>query len=163
MEKIMRNNLKIAGWWGSGPLGGDPALDILDTIRREGSPEEAAAYLKKELSGRWSSDRYGALGVYYLIMTTAPEEYKEAVSGLSSLTEKVAKEIAADEEWMEEWYGEKYTVDEWLYFFERGMKGSPPAELGYNGDFLEDDGKTAAPKAIRFNGSVYHKLLKKKK
>ena len=129
-----------AGWWAVDPMGGDGPLDILIEVERASEPEAAADIVEAYLTPNpdsWDdgADSYGAMGVWLLVMTTGPQEYRDEFKGLGRVVRQRAKQLLADEEFMESWGGsveEPGEVGPWLEAFAAG-KGH--GKLGYNDPF----------------------------
>lgn len=74
--------VKTAGWWSEDPLGGDTPLDMLAVLEKTKTPQEGARLVRIWFEADSPSMLYSALGIWDLVMTTGPQEWKDAFEKL---------------------------------------------------------------------------------
>ena len=105
-------SMKTAGWWGMDPLGGDTPLDLVVRIKRLDT-KKAAIYLSKQLKSPDWSTRYGALGVWSLLLIKGNPAWQDMARSLEDLVTRAASVLLRKPEWDDE------EVLDWLADFKR--------------------------------------------
>jgi hypothetical protein len=110
-----------AGWWGDAPMDGDTPLDMKYALERAESPELGAIVLQEWLSGNNedgskaydpAETMYAALGLWDYVVTTGPQEWRDAFMQLAPRIPNVAARIEFD--------GDEHFGSQWVAEYEKG-------------------------------------------
>lgn len=123
-------SVRTAGWWGSGPIDGDTPLDIMGDVSDERTPEAAAKRLKRHLKDNNISTLYGALGVWDVFVSKAPDSYKAEFESLTSEVKSAAKKLLKLDYREEEENGQGWLGEDWRDFVNKYYaRGVPSGKL----------------------------------
>ena len=115
---FIAQTLRTSGWWGDGPLDGDGPADLLANSERL-EPSRAASQVKKVLKSDDFSQRYGAMGVWDVVMSSPYPEWVKAFKALTNDVKSAAdKGVPEDDEWYDEY--ENSAVYDYLAVYSKG-------------------------------------------
>jgi len=114
--------LKPASWSGAGPMDGDAPMDLMDEIDSI-DPKKGVKKLERELKSKRFADRYSAMGVWDVVVSSGIEPWASTFSAMLSDDVKVAanKKIDKNDEWYQEVVQERQpTINKFLAIWKRG-------------------------------------------
>jgi len=106
-------NKRLASWGGTGPMDGDQPMDLLNQV--EGlDPRKAGNLIEKLLKSRSFTDRYSAMGVWDVVVSSGVAPFVTVFEYLGPDVAMAARKgIPRDDDWSEE-------VERWLKLYARG-------------------------------------------
>ena len=106
---------KTASWWDFGPMDGDGPSDLLHEVSRL-DPRKAANLVEKHLKSSDFPDRYAAMGVWDVVMSSNVQLYKDVFSFLNiDVANAARKGIPRGDDWEHE-----TSVHRFLSVYKRG-------------------------------------------
>lgn len=116
VKRVAARFRKLAGWWGTDPMGGDSPLDILHIVGGI-DPRKASNLIEKLLKSHLFTERYTAMGVWDVVMSSGVGPYVQVFEYLSDDVAAAARKgVPRGDDWEHD-----QDVQRWLKLYSRGQ------------------------------------------